>query len=188
MTDQIELPRTVTGAGPAGPVLVPAPVTLTTRCGFVFAVRPVRADDEPALAECFAHVTPAELRFRFLSGCREIGHDQLVAMTAIDHDRTENFLATLADGTIIASGLIASDAARERAEVAISIRAEYRDRGVSWTLLDHIAGYARASGIKVIESIETRENRAAIELEREMGFVVEAINGDPTLVRVSRRL
>ncbi len=41
---------------------------LMTRTGFKFHVRPVRPDDEPALAELFAHVTLDDLRFRFLTG------------------------------------------------------------------------------------------------------------------------
>ncbi|KAB7643639.1 GNAT family N-acetyltransferase [Polymorphobacter fuscus] len=159
---------------------------LTTRSGFEFRVRPVAADDEAALADFFAHVTPEELRFRFLTACREVGHARLVAMTDIDHDQTENFLAVLDDGTIIASGLIATDADRARAEVAISIRSDHRGQGISWTLLDHIAQYAEARGIKVIESIEARENRAAIGLEKEMGFIVAPVAGDPTLIRLSR--
>ncbi|WP_439533406.1 GNAT family N-acetyltransferase [Polymorphobacter sp.] len=186
MSVQIETTRTPAAA--AKPAIAVSPCVLTTRTGFAFLVRPASPEDEPALAECFAHVTPAELRFRFLTGCREVGHHRLEAMTVIDHDTTENFLALLPDGTILASGLIATDAARERAEVAISIRADYRGRGISWTLLDHIARYAQQRGIKVIESIESRENRDAIALEQQMGFIVEPLAGDPTLVRVSRQL
>ena len=188
MTEQLIQHRDLVrgAAGVTRPDLCHA--ALTTRTGFRFDVRPVTADDEPGLAEFFSHVTPDELRFRFLSGCREVGHDRLVAMTDIDHDRTENFLAVLPDGTIIATGLLAADPTLERGEVAISIRGDYKNRGISWTLLEHIARYAEARGIKVIESIEARENRAAIELEQQMGFTAEALPGDPTLVRVSRKL
>ena len=186
--EQLDQHRTLTKA--STPIADAAPWTrgLTTRTGFDFHVRPATPDDEPALADFFAHVTPEELRFRFLTACKEVGHDRLQAMIDIDHDKTENFLAVLPDGTVIASGLIAADTAGERAEVAISIRADHKHKGISWTLLEHIARYAEARGIKVIESIESRENRAAIELEQEMGFVAETIEGDPTLVRVSRRL
>lgn len=163
-------------------------VTLTTRTGFAFDVRPASPDDEAGLAEFFTHVTPDDLRFRFLTGLSEVGHDRLVAMTAIDHDRTENVLAVLPDGRIIATGLLATDDSLDRGEVAISIRSDFKGRGISWTLLEHIARYAEARGIKLLESIEARENRRAIELEQQMGFTAEAIEGDPTLVRVVRKL
>jgi len=50
------------------------------------------------------------------------------------------------------------------------------------------SSYADDHGIETIESIESRENRAAIELEREMGFTVTTDRDDPTLVLVQRKL
>lgn len=162
---------------------------LTTRDGFRFHVRPSAPEDEAALAAFFSHVTPADLRYRFLSALREVGHDRLVELTAVDHDRTEDFLAFDADGrTIIATAMLALDEARERAEVAISVRSDFKGRGVSWTLLEHVTRYATARGVKVLESIESRDNRAAITLEREMGFTTEPCPGDSTLVIVRRQL
>jgi hypothetical protein len=55
-------------------------------------------------------------------------------------------------------------------------------------LLAYIAKYAEGLGLDTIESIENRENRAAIELERDMGFTVSTNPDDPTLVLVRRQL
>ena len=44
---------------------------LITRTGFRFHVRPAMASDEAALGEFFTHVTPEDLRFRFLTGLRQ---------------------------------------------------------------------------------------------------------------------
>lgn len=74
-------------------VVTDQPVLLTTRTGFRVLVRPAGEADEAALAGLFAHVTAEDLRFRFLSSVRQVPHDQLVAMTKIDHRQTENFLA-----------------------------------------------------------------------------------------------
>lgn len=161
---------------------------LTTRTGFRFHVRPARPEDEQALADFFAHVTPEDLRFRFLTAVREVGHDRLAAMTQIDHERTENFLALDDGGQILATGMLAADPEMERGEVAISIRSDHKLRGISWTLLEHITGYAMHRGQKVIESIESRANEAAIALEREMGFRADPIAGDPTLIHLQKAL
>lgn len=161
---------------------------LTTRTGYTFDVRPARPGDEEQLGEFFRHVSEDDIRFRFLIALDKVGHDRLVALTAIDHDRTENFLALDADGTILASGMLAADPQLERGEVAISIRTDHKRRGISWTLLEHIAAYAEARGIKTLESLEARENRAAIELEQEMGFTAHPVEDDPTLVLVRRTL
>jgi GNAT superfamily N-acetyltransferase len=160
---------------------------LATRTGFRFAVRPARDDDEAALAEFFTHVTPEDLRFRFLTGLDRVGHEQLAALIAVDHRQTENFLAFDGD-TLIATAMLACDAALDRGEVAIAIRADYKGRGVGWELLGHVSRVAEAKGVRLLEAVESRDNHAAIALECEMGFTAAAFPGDMTLSLVSKRL
>ncbi|PZU69343.1 GNAT family N-acetyltransferase [Sphingobium sp.] len=163
---------------------------LVTRSGFRFCVRPVTDQDEPALAEFFRQVTPDDLRFRFLAAVHEVSHFRLVEMIHVDKERTESFLVTPYDDpdVVIAAAMLAADLSGERAEVAISIRADHKGRGIGWTLLDHLARHAKAKGIRVLEAIESRQNRSAITLEREMGFAAEAIEGDPNVVLLRRQL
>ena len=106
-------------------------------------------------------------------------------MTSYDHRTTENFLAYDKDRTtIFATAMLAADPALETAEVAIVILPGYKNRGASWTLLEHITRFAKASGIRTLESVETRDHHDAIELEREMGFKAVACPDDATLVIV----
>jgi acetyltransferase len=149
---------------------------LTTRSNVALHIRPVRPDDEAALAAMFAAVSAEDLRFRFLSGVSRVGHDRLVPMTQVDYRRTINFLA-FAGEQLIASAMLASDPDGERAELALAVRADFKGKGVSWTLVDHVMRYARAKGIETIESVESRDNHAAIALEREAGFEI-APHGD----------
>lgn len=162
--------------------------TLTTHTGFRFEVRHARPDDEPIVAEFFTHVTPEDLRFRFLGAVKEVSHERLVAMTRTDDPHVHNFLAFSTDGMLIAVATLAADPADQRGEVAICIREDRKHLGVGWEFLGYIARYADEHDIKTIESIENRENRAAIELEREMGFTVTMDSDDPTLVLVRRKL
>jgi GNAT superfamily N-acetyltransferase len=160
---------------------------LMTRTGFRFHVRPASTADESIIIEFFTHVTLDDLRFRYLSGLNEIGHERAAALANVDHRQTENFLAF--DGsTMIATGMLACDPSLTHGEVAITIRADYKHRGASWELLAHIARYAEAKGVKVLESIESHENHEAIELERDMGFTAHSYDGDPALVLVRRTL
>ncbi|MGY6250720.1 N-acetyltransferase family protein [Bosea thiooxidans] len=161
---------------------------LTTRTGLEFHVRSARPDDEAGLAGFFKHVTPEDLRFRFLATVREVGHDRLSAMTQIDHRQTETFIAFTEDGkTIIATGMLACDVALERGEVAISVRSEYKHKGVGWELLRHLCGFAKTKGVKVVESLEDRQNHEAIEIEREQGFEVDECPDDARLVVLRKR-
>lgn len=166
-----------------------APEIVTTRTGFRFSVRPAAPSDEEALGAFFSHVTPDDLRFRFLSGIKTVSHDRLVAMTDIDHRQTENFLAFVDDeAEIIATAMLACDAEMKTGEVAIVIRPEYKGKGVSWDLLHHVTAYAKAKGLSTIQSIEDRSSHAAIDMEREMGFVASSYPGDATLVLVQKNL
>ncbi len=162
---------------------------VVTSAGIDMHVRPVRPQDEPALAEFFHHVSPEDLRFRFLAGVRELSHERLAAMTNVDHKRSENFLAFAKDGkAVIATAMLACDDKLERGEVAISVHSDYKHKGVAWELLRHVARFAEAKGVKVLESIENRDNHEAIEIEREQGFVAESFPDDASLVLISKRL
>jgi GNAT superfamily N-acetyltransferase len=160
---------------------------ITTRAGSRFRVRPVRAGDDDTIKEFFSHVSPADLRFRFLASVNEISPDQISMLTHPDHESSESFLVFTADGSMmVASGMLACDKSFDHGEVAIAIREDHTGQGVGWELLAHIARYADTKGLRSLESIESRDNHDAIELERDMGFMVGEYPGDPTLVLVSR--
>lgn len=164
-----------------------AATELTTRTGMVLAVRPAGEADEPALTAFFDRVSDEDRRFRFFTAAAHVSHDQLDALIHADHFRSESFLAfDTATGELVASALLASDKALDTAEVAISIASDRRGQGVGWALLDMLGREAQARGLRRIIAIEDRANHAAIELEREKGFVPEPFDGDPTLVVLSK--
>lgn len=162
---------------------------LATRTGFKFRVRPANPDDERALGMFFEQVTPEDLRFRFLTSVKQVGHNRLAAMTHLDDPFAESFLAFEQDeGPIIAAGMLACDANLTIGEVAISIDAGYKNRGVGWELLGHITHRAQAKGIQTLQSLESRSNGSAIELEKRFGFTAESYPGDSTVVMVQKTL
>ena len=166
-----------------------ADAKLTTRSGLKLSVRPASPDDEALLAEFFTHVTPEDLRYRFLTSLGQVGHEWLQKLVEVDHSQTENFLA-FDDNTktLIATAMLAAEPTLERAEVAIATRSDFKNRGVGWTLLEYVSDYATARGIKTLELIECRDNRSAIDLEQEMGFTTTSYPGDATLVLVRKNL
>lgn len=158
-------------------------VPLTTNSGFEFHVRPVHPDDKEALKEFFAKVSKEDLRFRFLSAMPKVSDSILDDMINVDHDHKEDYIALdIDDKTIIASAMIGANTDRSEAEVAIVTRSDYKHRGMSWTFLEYVTKEARRSGIKKLQSIESRDNHEAIELEREMGFTAKSYPGDATLM------
>lgn len=163
--------------------------TVTTRQGFCFYVRPACPDDEGIVAEFFRHVSREDLRFRFLSSVREVAPAHIATLTHPDHDSTESFLAFTADRSLmIATAMLACDANFQRGEVAIAIREDHKGQGIGWELLAHMTRLASEKGVHTLETIESRDNHDAIELERNMGFTAREYPEDATLVLLSRDL
>ncbi|MBD8064411.1 GNAT family N-acetyltransferase [Devosia sp. PTR5] len=163
-------------------------VELTARHGFKFVVRPARRDDETALKEFFGRVTPEDLRFRFLSGIKP-GPAQLAAMIDVDRRRAESFLAfDIGQTQVVATALLACDAELDVGEVAISVRDSFRNRGIGWALLGHVTKHAQAMGVKRLQSLESRANDAAIQIEREYGFKTIPYPDDPGVVLLQKTL
>ena len=175
----------------ATPLLEQWSAELTTRSGLKLFVRPVTADDGLLVERFFASLSHDDLRFRFLSPVAHPSLSLLESLVLVDHVRTEDFLA-FADvngsKVLVASAMLAADPSGKRAEVAIAVRPDYKQRGVGWTLLDFVALDAAQRGIETLESVECRDNRAAISLEREMGFTACIYPEDATLTLVSKSL
>lgn len=161
---------------------------LVTEQGVRFHVRPVRPDDEPAVAAFFDHVSPEDLRFRFMSGVCKVSRDQIVMMTRVDYVRSISFLAFGEGSRLLAVAMLATDPDRTRAEIALTTRTDMKGKGISFTLFEHVLRYAKAEGIETVESIESADHDAALRMERELGFTTVADPDDPTVRIASKRL
>ena len=160
---------------------------IQTRSGIALDVRPATEADEAALTAFFDQVSDADRRFRFFSASEHVSHDQLEPLIHADHFRSESFLAfDRATGTLVGSALLACDNALDTAEIAVSIRSDYKGRGVGWALLVFLGAEAQRRGVRRVIAIEARDNHAAIDLEREKGFAPEPFEGDPSLVILSK--
>lgn len=175
----------------ATPLLQQWSADLVTRCGLRLYVRPVTSDDDDLVNRFYTSLSLDDLRYRFLSPVARASSSLLEALVAVDHVRTEDFLVfTEVSGEmeLIASAMLAADPSLERAEVAIAVHPQYKNRGVGWTLLDFVSRDAKARGIRTLESVECRDNSAAIALEREMGFSAQPYPGDASLTLLRKSL
>jgi acetyltransferase len=160
---------------------------LATRSGIVLTVRPAVEADEAALHALFDKVSDEDRRFRFFTAGEHVSQEQLQPLIEVDHFTSESFLAfDKTNGELVASALLACDSKLDTGEIAVSIRSDYRNKGVGWALLDFLGQEAQNRGVRRVIAIESRDNHAAIELEREKGFTPEAFDSDPTLVVLSK--
>ncbi|WP_223390910.1 GNAT family N-acetyltransferase [Caulobacter segnis] len=154
-------------------------VVARTQGGLDVRMRPATSADHDALAAFFADLSPEDRRHRFLASLKTVDERQLALMIRNDDGPDRTFVSCdAADGAILAVATLATGLDAERAEVAVSVRSDLKGRGLSWSLLKHALTYARAVGVKVVESIETADNHPALDLEREMGFTVRPVSDD----------
>ena len=120
---------------------------LTTRDGVVLDVRLAGEADEAALRVFFDAVSEQDRRFRFFAAGQHVSPDQLDPLIHADHFRSESYIAfDHATGELVASGLLACDGKLDTGEIAVSVRADYRGRGVGHAFFDHREAQARRCG------------------------------------------
>lgn len=162
---------------------------LKTRGGLELNIRPVAQADEQELIGFLRQASAEDLRFRFLSAVGKPGHSLTQPLIDVDHERTENLLAFDAtDGRLAATAMIAVDDKMEDAEVAVMVRPDLKGRGAGWSMLAHSCDFAKEHGYKRIHSVELGDNRGAIGLEKEMGFVASPFPGDASLTMLTKSL
>ena len=157
---------------------------LQTITGFNFHVRPARPADQAALGSFFEQLSTDDIYFRFLSAYPRVDEWRLKALTRIDDPHTIDFLAFPIDDDrqVLASAMLAADEDFKMAEFALATRSDMKHRGISWTLLDHVARYASSRGLEKLHAVHCSRDYAATSLEREAGFRVRASADDPALL------
>ncbi len=157
---------------------------LITRSGCLFDVRPAHLGDEAKLSRLLAYVAAEDKAFR-----KTAGHDDDIKITTLDHHPSKTFLALIDQETeVIAAATLDCDMERQHGDASLVIRSDFKYDGVSWELLAHIVRYAKAIGVKSLESVEVPENQAAIALEREMGFTEQNHPSNATLILMRKML
>jgi acetyltransferase len=155
-------------------------------------LRPIRPEDEPVLQEGFKKLSREDVRMRFFAPLRELHHPLAVRLTQIDYDREMALLALRGDGEAGREALgvvrIAADPDNLQAEFAVTVRSDFKGRGLGRVLMERILAYAEIRGIGEIWGDVLSENEAMRGLAVALGFTVEHLPDEPSIVRVRKRL
>ncbi len=155
-------------------------------------LRPILPEDEPALQNTFAKLTPEEIRLRFFVPLKILTHVTAARFTQIDYDR-EMALVLTEHGIpgkteIYGSVRISADPDNNIAEYAILIRKEMTGMGLGILLMRRIIDYARQRGIKEIYGDVLSDNTTMLKLCKVLGFTQTHVLGEPGLIRVNLAL
>lgn len=159
-------------------------VDVALRDGSPVHVRPVRADDLPALQAFLGDLSPAAQRLRWFTGAANV---DAAARWAADVDRRERdgLIATRGDdgrAEIVGHAAWARLDAR-RAEIAFETADAMQGRGLATILLAHLAFGARTQGIETFVAEVLPENHAMLGVFRDSGLPLH-VRSDPGVLRV----
>ena len=158
---------------------------LKLRNGDPVTVRPLRPEDEPAIARFLAGVSSEDLRLRFFHAVKDFSHRFTARLTQLDYARSMAFVALNKQGEITGVARLHSDSRYERAEYAILIASDLKGKGLGWALMQLLIDYARAEGLKYLSGQVLHENTTMLMMCRELGFTVSSDVQDASIAIVS---
>jgi len=145
------------------------------RDGSTVHVRPVRADDEPAIRTFLEAISEDSIGFRFF-GTADL---DWVTAWSIDVDYADRFALIAESGT--PSRIIAHAAYirinDQRAELAFLVADAWQGRGISSIMLAHLAVAAAQHGIATFIADVLPANHRMIDVFRQSGFPIHMQSG-----------
>jgi acetyltransferase len=136
-------------------------------------IRPLRPDDETALAEMLKHVTPEDIRLRFFNPRKTLDRALIARLTQLDYARDMALVAINAgDNTILGVVRLMGDANHENGEYAILIRSDHQQEGLGTELMRRLLSFAASEGYHRVHGAVLSENQKMLNLCRELGFTL----------------
>jgi acetyltransferase len=139
------------------------------------------------LHDLAAHMTPEDMRLRFLSPLRGLTHALAARLTQIDYDR-EMALVARHEGMVLGIARYFADPDRQSAEYAVAVRSDSKRRGIGYLLMTRLIEIARQRGIGELVGEVLRENGPMLEMCRALGFAIVPEPHDAAIVAVHKRL
>lgn len=150
-------------------------------------IRPLRAEDEPALHAFFAKLSPEDMRLRFFQPMRTLSHTLAARLTQLDYDREMAFVL-LRDNRPLGAVRLHRDVRGTSGEYAISVRSDLHGKGVGRLLMERMIAYGRKIGLTTVFGLVLGENKPMLGLSRKLGFKAKTEPDDPSVVRVELAL
>lgn len=155
--------------------------------GRTVLIRPVRADDQQAERAFFARLSSNTrwLRFQHFTGA--ITDALMHFYTHIDYERHMAFVCEFQDEIVGEARYMANPGARS-CELGIVIADDWHHTGIAQLLMGALMRAARTRGFQTIEGLVLADNTDMLSFVKELGFALEPLPQEPTLVRVVKRL
>lgn len=155
--------------------------------GTPLTLRPVCAQDAPALSDLIEHLSARDRRLRFHAATNGLSHARLRRMTRVDqHHHLALAVTTPAPQgeVLIADARWVVDEGGDAAEVALVVAEAWRRRGVGERCMHALRRAAADRGLRWLYGSVLPENTPMLALMRRCGFRCSACRTGAALVTV----
>ena len=174
-TPEESLPRPAIRAYPQRYV-----VSWTARNGIQVLLRPIRPEDEPAMARFHETLSDRSVYLRFFHLTKlssRVAHERLISKCCIDYDREMALVADWenpagGEHEIIAVGRLSRMPGSREGEVAVLVADRFQQCGLGSELLGRLIQVARDEKLKCITATIMLENMAMRALAQRYGFEI----------------
>jgi acetyltransferase len=147
-----------------------------TRNGVPVTMRPIRPEDEPALAEFHRTLSERSVYMRYfyqLSLSQRVSHERLTRICHSDYAREMVLVVEAADGALLAVGRLTRQHGANSAEFALLVGDPWQDSGLGTELLTTLLAIAREEKIARVTGNILPDNRPMLEICKALGFALE---------------
>ena len=150
---------------------------LVIRDGTRLQIRPIRPEDEGALAQFHATLSGASVFKRYFSLLpleARIRHERLLRRCCIDYDRQMALLAERSsEGQIVGVGRLIKSPCRKEAELAAIVSEAWQRQGIGRALVRGLMQFARDEKLQNVKAFVLADNGAMQKLLKDEGFVFQ---------------
>jgi RimJ/RimL family protein N-acetyltransferase len=161
------------------------------RDGRTVTIRPIRADDG-LLEREFVQRLSGETRYLRFQKWVQSPSDRLIHfLTQVDYDRHLALVCVFEDDgktEVVGEARYVADAGGDNCELGIVIADAWQKSGIAGLLMQALLGAARARGLKRMEGVVFSTNRDMLRFVRALGFEVQPVPEDRTMVRIVKTL
>jgi acetyltransferase len=159
--------------------------------GHAISIRALRPDDFEIEGEFIRGLSVETRNRRLLGGARPVTDAYVARLTRLDYPRELALAAVVmldARETLIGVARYALETGGAGCEFAIVVADSWQGRGIGTHLVERLIEAARAHAIASMSGYILATNGAALGFARKLGFRVQRVAGDATVLAVVREL
>jgi acetyltransferase len=157
--------------------------------GACLRIRAIRPEDESLLTDMVAKMSAEDLRMRFFTAITGLSHQLAARLSQIDYAREMALIAQAEQSEeILGVARFSADPDSQDAEFAVTVRSDWKSRGVGRALMARLIDVARQRKIGTLSGLVLKENDAMLGFCRDLGCAIATNLEDPTTVRVALAL